>query len=587
MKLIATAGGLAIGIVAYLVGLVAGQPEIAAAGILAVWAVRQIGASRWSGDNDVRWGRVQKYIWRSNRGMQYALRAMALLLLLVEADVFSIGLFRLAALASIATLTACYLLPALSASAFSLQMDAIGLPGFESAGTRLRLFDGTNARFRDILALLRVPVRWLEPVVLLALVLGGADVDDLLEILFGLQLCLAGLSILVALITSARDVLGKNFERREHNLVEQLGEFQPEVVLYFSASAPESLYQPAQWLGALQATKRRLVIITRELALLEPLAESSECPVVWVRDLSDLERVVPTSARLGCYVNNGVKNGHFLRLDRLVHIQLLHGESDKGASTAKTTRAFDRVFVAGQAAIDRYVAAGTGIPPERFAIVGRPVTDAIDVLDETRSQQTVFYAPTWEGFDDASNWSSLGEISRAVLAELRRRDELTVIFKPHPLTGDTDPRYLQTLQEVKNFVEADPRGMDRYLEPDSDADLYELFNQSDCLITDLSSVLADYLRSAKPIIVADPKALGAAGMREGFPTTVGSYVASADPLTISAALDAALGPDPLSDERLATAAYVLGDFGGSSTERFVDVVEAIFTETEPADPVSR
>ena len=51
-----------------------------------------------------------------------------------------------------------------------------------------------------------------------------------------------------------------------------------------------------------------------------------------------------------------------VRFNQLTHIQLLHGDSDKASSFNPVTAMFDRIFVAGQAAIDRYAANGVLIP---------------------------------------------------------------------------------------------------------------------------------------------------------------------------------------------------------------------------------
>src|SRR5699024_12219569 len=47
---------------------------------------------------------------------------------------------------------------------------------------------------------------------------------------------------------------------------------------------------------------------------------------------------------------------------QLTHVQLNHGESDKGPSFSPVFRSYDKDFVAGQAAIDRFAANGVAMP---------------------------------------------------------------------------------------------------------------------------------------------------------------------------------------------------------------------------------
>ena len=92
----------------------------------------------------------------------------------------------------------------------------------------------------------------------------------------------------------------------------------------------------------------------------------------------------------------------------LTHIYLGHGDSDKEISAHPATH--EKIFVAGQAAIDRYSAHNVVIPAEKFYIVGRPQLDG--VLSGVRERGadeplTVLYAPTWLGYNKASTLSSL------------------------------------------------------------------------------------------------------------------------------------------------------------------------------------
>src|SRR5699024_5981034 len=133
------------------------------------------------------------------------------------------------------------------------------------------------------------------------------------------------------------------------------------------------------------------------------------------------------------YVNNAMRNNHMVRYSQLTHIQLLHGESDKASSASPVLRMYDRDFVAGQAAIDRFAKFGVAMPPGIFRIVGRPQVE--DVLPPRApigqsGSPTVLYAPTWRGNQAETDYSSLQRGPEIVQGLLDRG--CRVVFRPHP-----------------------------------------------------------------------------------------------------------------------------------------------------------
>ena len=100
-------------------------------------------------------------------------------------------------------------------------------------------------------------------------------------------------------------------------------------------------------------------------------------------------------------MNTSPRNDHMLRFLDLYHIQLNHGDSDKAPSYRRVFRMFDKNFVAGQAAIDRFASqrrqrarrhVRDRRPPPGG---GRHVADRPIGRSRTRH---VLYAPTWYGY---------------------------------------------------------------------------------------------------------------------------------------------------------------------------------------------
>src|SRR5699024_4130660 len=138
----------------------------------------------------------------------------------------------------------------------------------------------------------------------------------------------------------------------------------------------------------------------RSVGNFRQLASATDHPVLLRRSLTDLDDLIVPSVRGAFYVNNAMRNNHLVRYTQLLHIQLLHGESDKASSATPIIRMYDRNFVAGQAAIDRFERFGVTIGPDIFRIVGRP---QVEDVDEARgpiaglAEKSVLYAPTWLG----------------------------------------------------------------------------------------------------------------------------------------------------------------------------------------------
>ena len=93
--------------------------------------------------------------------------------------------------------------------------------------------------------------------------------------------------------------------------------------------------------------------------------------------LRSLEEVIIPSMTTTFYVNNAVRNTHFIERRELTHVWLNHGDSEKPACFNPVHAIYDKIFAAGQAGIDRYARHGVDIPPRSSEIVGRPQVERI------------------------------------------------------------------------------------------------------------------------------------------------------------------------------------------------------------------
>ncbi|WP_328650039.1 CDP-glycerol glycerophosphotransferase family protein [Micromonospora sp. NBC_00330] len=413
-----------------------------------------------------------------------------------------------------------------------------------------------------------LPVRARTP--LIADRLGTALLGLLAALALAAALALpAGVALAASLLVGAGagavalDLARRRFRPRSGGgpVAAALRRHQPEFLLYFSAP-PGSEYQVTMWLPYLERIGRPFMVVLREPEFLAPIAAATDAPVVYCPTLGAMDEALVPSLRAAFYVNHGAKNSHCVRFAQLTHIQLHHGDSDKAPSANPVSGIFDRIFVAGQAAIDRYARAGVQIPADKFVVVGRPQVESIEVRPEpTRglAHPTVLYTPTWTGHHADADYCSL-PVAESLLRRLLDRGA-TVILRAHPYTTQ-NPASARQLGRLTELLVADRARTGRQHVVGAAArelSLTECVNAADALVSDVSGVISDFLYSGKPYAVTD---MGDEGDRfvERFPLAGSGYVLRRDMSNVDEVLTALLDTDPLAEARWATRRRYLGDF---------------------------
>ncbi|GIG91636.1 CDP-glycerol glycerophosphotransferase family protein [Plantactinospora endophytica] len=337
---------------------------------------------------------------------------------------------------------------------------------------------------------------------------------------------------------------------------------QPEFLLYFSAP-PGSEYQVMMWLPYLERIGRPFMVLLREPNFLPTISAATKAPVVVCPTPRSIDEAIVPSLRVAFYVNHGAKNSHCIRFAHLTHIQLHHGDSDKAPSANPVSAIFDRIFVAGQAAIDRYARNGVSIPREKFAIVGRPQVESIAVRREPirdRADKVVLYTPTWTGHNADVDHCSL-PVGETLVRRLLDRG-VTVILRAHPYTSQ-NPASARQLARIEQLLAEHRASTGRRHVFGADAakkmSLVDCVNASDALVSDVSAVISDYLYSGKPYAVTDRVGEGERFV-EGFPLAGSGYVLDAQMSNLDDVLDRLLDTDPLAETRWRTRTRYLGDF---------------------------
>lgn len=111
--------------------------------------------------------------------------------------------------------------------------------------------------------------------------------------------------------------------------------------------------------------------------------------------------------------------------------------------------------------------------------------------------------------------------------------------------------------------------------PGSRPTLYSCFDASDLMVADISSVVADFLASAKPYLVTNPAGVPDADFREQYGSAAAAYLVAPDCANLDELVDLAYGEDPLAHARAALATHLLGLDPRRSLERFDAALDSL------------
>lgn len=309
------------------------------------------------------------------------------------------------------------------------------------------------------------------------------------------------------------------------------------------------------------------VIVARTPAMFHQLAEMyPHTPIV--------QGAIPASVKGALYSHGAAANTDFIDGSPATHVFLGHGDSDKPLSASQRVLQYDLVAVAGQAAIDRFAAAGLDVPAHKIRVIGRPQTEGITTgARRVPKNPTVLYAPTWRHADDSLNVSSLAVADRIVQALLDRG--CTVAFRRH-FAGQNHAEAEAMIVRVNELLRADHErtqrphwwGLEAMERP-----LIDAFNDADAMVSDISGIVVDFMASAKPLVMYAAQFTDPDAFRAAHPTAQAAYVVDRDLTQLDAALDAALGKDPMAAVRAERADHYLGGPDRAHpAQRFIDLV---------------
>ncbi|WP_460737105.1 CDP-glycerol glycerophosphotransferase family protein [Nocardioides ginkgobilobae] len=367
------------------------------------------------------------------------------------------------------------------------------------------------------------------------------------------------------------------------------------VVAYFGDD-PTRVYQLVQWLPVLEVLDEvhPVGLVVRDPAVAAHLQERTHLPVLLAPEFQELRALYERlDAGVALYCNNSMLNFQSLLDPRMLHVHVNHGESDKQSMASNNAKAYDRVLVAGEAAVQRHLAALMELDATRLVRVGRPQLDVPrERVLAPSTRRTVLYAPTWEGDADYNDYTSVDVMGAAIAEAVLSLPDVRLVYKPHPkVVTSTREEVREGHRAITTLVTAaaltDPEAGHVAL---TSADILAVMPDCDALVTDVSSVGLDwlYLRNEKPLLITDKHA-DAERLREEVPVSrCADVVEPADVAGLADLLADRLEHDEHHLARVAMRHHYFDDVAvGESTTRFLAVVGELIALRDRLQGVER
>lgn len=258
-----------------------------------------------------------------------------------------------------------------------------------------------------------------------------------------------------------------------------------------------------------------------------------------------------------------------------------HGESDKVVNQSKLLMAYDKLLLAGNLAYKRLIEAKLPLRNNQVVFVGRPQVELFLDIKHVKQIKSILYAPTWEGFVEEANYTSISEYGLNLIKSLEvlSNHGIKIYFKPHPFTSITKRNNIQ--KYYSEIIDTVKKSQIEFI--DKNNSIYDYMNNCDLMITDISSVISDFLYTQKPMILTNPKKYSQETLNNDFQSTKALYILN-NPANINDLLIKIEQNDYLKNMRIDMKNYILGDIPEGYFNKFNEVINnSIYLKDEKVE----
>jgi CDP-Glycerol:Poly(glycerophosphate) glycerophosphotransferase len=364
----------------------------------------------------------------------------------------------------------------------------------------------------------------------------------------------------------------------------------PQTVMVYFPGTQEDIYQLRQWYGPLRALHERhpVLVVLQDSRTARLVRAESRLAAITIARYGALDDLLSRSdVKLALYVGHNPQNFTALRFTSLAHVFLNHGDSDKGVAVSNQNKAYDFLFVPGQATIDRVQAYTMlwDVAPHCL-LIGRPQLDVdhpTALAATNHNRRTVLYAPTWEGAQPSLAYGSVVSHGPTLVQALLADGRFTVAYRPHPLSGVTSAAFGHADAEVRRLVAeaaaADPVAGHRV---ETDRPVDDSLAGADLLVCDVSAMAMDWLPTGRPMIITEPASSAVVTARTRMLDVV-PRLSVRDVPGVAALVADQLDRDPTRAARAELVDYYLGDTTpGAATRRFLDACTRVIALRDAA-----
>ncbi|WP_421594175.1 CDP-glycerol glycerophosphotransferase family protein [Shinella sp. M27] len=274
-------------------------------------------------------------------------------------------------------------------------------------------------------------------------------------------------------------------------------------IVYFgdATAGAEHIYR--QWVDVFEESGIPYFALFRQKSMFDfARRDRPEAAVAFARNGPALAEIIKNYPKLqvAFHTGNPGNIAQMMQYHHFKHVFIGHGDSDKATSSSRMFRLYDEVWVAGQAHADRL----NGVLPDDISlvIVGRPQVASSFAQErdsEINLEPAFAYLPTWEGSREEINYASV-PMTEAIAGSVAEIGGVMRV-KFHPSNGARLKKFrdLETkLIKSPLFSEGRNEVVQRKFPAPS------LMDACDYCITDVSSIISDWIVRDRPIFVYKP-----------------------------------------------------------------------------------